>query len=215
MRVESNNICTSNNFTSRNPVIRKADDIVRRVNRVYPGISLSRLEDFNNIEHFPDLFEKFYYKLKDLRLEIDSIINETDVNKFPNVIKKAKIRNCGESAMLAGIAARTNGIDKFYKYALWSDCAGNLDHSVVLVRNGGKPYIMDAWLGFADYVPKAMERYKSEFGHHFELDGNPSERLFLKPQYSGYLKLVKSKEQEVLRKMFPDLIVGKNCKNQK
>ena len=32
-----------------------------------------------------------------------------------------------------------------------------------------KPYVIDAWFGFADYIPNAIKRYQKEYQKYFDL----------------------------------------------
>ncbi len=215
----NNNKYNSNNFTSRNATIRKADDIVRTINRKYTGFSPSMHVDYLNREQFCRLDMELNTKLATLR-DICSIGSELPwehnnqiIRILPASIKTFKIRNCGESADLACLGAKVNGINDFYKCALMSNEAGDLDHAIVVVENNGNPYIMDAWLGFADYIDKAMERYTSEYGYHFDLSKSPCEKLYA---YAGidskYSNLLKCIPQEELQEKFPELVIGNQNK---
>ena len=158
MQLDINN---SINFGSRNSIIRKADNIARYTNELYPRLSntkVSSLSHYNylyrlinyrkKINAVRDLSEKIYRCKKSNFYKCTSIIEG---------IKKYKVGNCGESAFLARIIAECNGINNT-KIAYLDYNLKDLDHYVVYVDDE-KPYIIDSWLGFADYVPKAIEKF--------------------------------------------------------
>ena len=78
------------------------------------------------------------------------------------------LSNCGESAELAFMFAKINDIKNCAIAGLYHPMGKDYDHAVLLVKDK-KPYIIDAWLGFADYVPNAIKRYQSEFKNCFDL----------------------------------------------
>ena len=57
-----------------------------------------------------------------------------------------------------------------------------LDHVVLYVENGKKSYIIDPWLGFADYLQNAIRRYKVYFGYLFPF-GKASSQQFMFEKY--------------------------------
>ena len=160
----NNNYC----FKSRNQVIRNADDLARHVNKLFPRASVTKAYCYDNYDN-----SRFSYycsntgkNLRKLRNVTDSICKSKKSNfnkcsRFIEAMKKYMSGNCGESAFLAKIAAEINGI-KNAKLAGLYGYGERLDHSVVYVADK-KPYIIDCWLGFADYVQNAKERYVTEF----------------------------------------------------
>ena len=209
-------ILATNNtdFQSRNKTIRFADDIVRRVNNCYPRVSSSRLDDFEYIK----LFRRFKCKLNErtehlLRYDISEGFDNTDnfigkILAFIKPVKKYKLGNCGESAQLSAIVAKVNGLKNCYIASLKTKEGKNLDHSVLYVEDK-KPYVIDAWLGFADYVPKAVERYKKEFKHHF--NSEVEDKLKFERLISDYTEVLNkdfSKTQiNKIRKIFPEQLI--------
>lgn len=63
---------------------------------------------------------------------------------------------------------------------------------MVYVQNGTKPYIIDSWLGFADYVPNTIKRFQKEFRNISTIE------RFLKPI-----------SQDELKKLCPELFKNK------
>lgn len=87
-----------------------------------------------------------------------------------------------------------------------------LDHSILLIKNSNKPYIIDSWLGFADYVPNVLKSYNGVYNKHFELDNiDISNSSFInideKFKNATVDKLTDS-DYEELRKCLPELYLG-------
>ena len=93
-------------------------------------------------------------------------------------VERYRLGNCGESAQLAAITAKINGIKDCHITHLYSANGEDIDHAVLYV-NDKKPYIIDAWLGFADYVPNILNRYKNEYNDNFYIE--PDEKITLSP----------------------------------
>lgn len=221
MRIESN--CT--NFTSRNKTIRFADDIARKTNRVYPRMSSTWLGQYacKHNKHFAAV-DRVNEKLEDyMRIDKDDMFEEAHsvigyVKALVKSVKKYKVGNCGESAQLAAIIAKANGIKNCSTAYLHSGTGNDLDHTVVLIKDGKKPYIIDAWLGFADYVPQAIEKYKTIYNNLFKPD-NPEviEEGFynfkFEPSNSEYEQFLTEEfsrnQRNHILKMFPEQFMKK------
>ena len=209
-----NNI-NSQNFRSRNKTIRYADDIARRVNIIYPRISSTLFEDFNNVDKFRNLMSRLFDEINIMReYKLDLVYSaKSTISKIGALIYPIRMYHCGncrESAQLAAIAAKVNGIKNCFLAGIYTSDGTSLDHGVAYVDDK-KPYIIDTWLGFADYVPNAINRYKSEYLHHF--DANPNTKMkFVKKDSSYDYFLNKELEQadlEKLRKYLPGLVIKK------
>lgn len=162
MRLDIND---SVNFYSRNSIIRKADNIARYTNELYPRVSGTKVY---SLSHYSYLYRlrNHHKKINAIRDLSEKIYNckKSNFHKCVSIIegiKKYKVGNCGESAFLARIIAECNGI-KNTKIAYLEYIIKDQDHYVVYV-NDKKPYIIDSWLGFADYVPKALKKYCGEY----------------------------------------------------
>jgi len=181
------------NFQARNPVIKKADDIARYVNKLYPRISGTKIYSLDSYS------DSIYYKGKGpvLNKYNNKIQNVRGVSKklykckksnfhkctsYAEVIKKEKAGNCGESSFLARMVAACNGI-KNTKIVYLASEGENLDHYMVYV-NDKNPYIIDSWLGFADYIPNALAKFRSEYSKFIGIDGlsTDSSLYFLESQ---------------------------------
>ena len=125
-------------FQSRNQTIRFADDIARRVNQCYPRISLTKIKSFENAKQYPSLIDNIAERLsKNVRDKKGDMYDDADsfckkIKAFIAPVKKNGLGNCGESAHLASIVAKINGI---------KDCQirityGN-NHGVLVVLSAG------------------------------------------------------------------------------
>ena len=202
------------NFQSRNSTIRFADDIARHVNKCYPRISSSLTDDFINI----NAFRKFKKRINAeteylLRADILEGFNDADnfigkILAFVKPVKKYKRGNCGECAQLSAIVAKVNGLKDCFIASLITKDGRDLDHSVLYIKRK-KPYIIDAWLGFADFVPNTLSRYKNEFGFHFNL--KKDEKLTfekLETDFTDVLNKNFSKTQiNKIKKLFPEQFI--------
>lgn len=205
------------NFSSRNKTIRFADDIVRKVNNEFPRISASRVDDFSSIKTKPYYRLNLWSRIERMRSyreymfsKCNDVVKRFDCLIFP--VKKHRLGNCSESAHLTTLVARLNGVKNCFPASLHSPEGFDFDHSVLYV-NDEKPYVMDAWLGFADYLPEARLRYQKEFRKHFEFNLSDSENIiFPKSQslYSDFLSQELSNEEMiVLKLLFPNLLIKK------
>lgn len=153
-------------FGSRNLVIRQADDMARRINQTFPMLSSTKyLNHDNYYNHFPCRSRRNNItRQKILNMRHIAGNGESLFEKYSNMIdaiKSFKVGNCGECSFLAKVFAECNELKNAYRADLY--CGNDeIDH-VVLYVNDKKPYIIDPWLGFADYVPKAFERYVGEY----------------------------------------------------
>ncbi len=214
MKISLNNI----NFRARNPEIRFADDIARRINTAYPTISPSNIKDrIGNQGEFRNLNRRMQKKIRCLRSNVREKGAEergmAAIMLLIKEIKKQKVANCGEMADLSMIAAKLNGIKDCVKASLENQDGDNLDHAVLYVQNGKKPYIIDAWLGFADYIDGAKERYAKEFRRHFDLklDENAKNLKFELNKYSKFGDIftneISKANLKSLKRKLPELII--------
>ncbi len=206
----------STKFQSRNQTIRFADDIARHVNKCYPRISATMVNEFVNINAFRNLKKRLNMEATDnLRCEISNNYDETNsfigkILAFLKPIKKYKFGNCGESAQLAAIVAKINGIKDCHIAQICNHEGKDLDHSVLFV-NDKKPYIIDCWLGFADYAPNALNKYKTLYNKIFKLKDNKlAFYTNINDEYTDFLKDDFTRSQtNKLRRIYPELYIKK------
>ena len=199
-------------FQAKNKTIRFADDIARHVNICYPRASSSRVDDFVNIQCFRKLKSKLNETTEFMREDISDAFGETEnvvgrLLSFIKPIKKYRIGNCGESAQLSSIVAKINGIKNCYIASLKTSCGKNLDHSVLFV-NDEKPYIIDSWLGFADFVQNTITRYKSEYRHHYNFEDE--DKLVFEKLENDYTEFLnqdfKKTHINKIKRIYPQLL---------
>ena len=204
---------TNYSFQARNKTIRFADDIARHVNICYPRESSSLVDDFVNIRCFRKLKERLNERTETMREDVSDAFDETDnfigkILSFIKPIRKHKIGNCGESTQLSAIIAKVNGITNCHIASLKTANGKNLDHSVLFV-NDEKPYIIDTWLGFADYIQNAILRYKSEYRHHFDFKEDEDKLVFekLNNDYTEFLNQdFKKTHINKIKRIYPQLL---------
>lgn len=209
------NSVNSFNFQSRNKTIRFADDIARRVNTCYPRVSSTIFEDFHNVGKFRNLMIELFNRINMMREYKSDLLYSAKgtLSKMCALIYPIKMFHCGncrESAQLSVIAAKANGIKDCSLASIHTMDGRSLDHGVAYV-DGKNPYIIDSWLGFADYVPNAITRYKSEYLHHFDIDRNTKIKFMKRDgSYDYFLNTELEKDDlEKLRKFLPEIILKK------
>ena len=129
-------------------------------------------------------------------------------------VKHLKIGNCGESSLLSAIIAKTNGIKNCYPATIKSPYGDSFDHAVLYVADE-KPYIIDAWLGFADYLPEAIQRYTKDFHDNFDFEKFETEKMiFCSADYLYCFNFfehnfTKSNISQIIQK-YPNFLIKKN-----
>lgn len=208
-------------FKSNRYDVRYADNLARHVNNLFPRASVTKVYCYNNYDNsrFSIYCSHTGKNLNKLRNITDSICKSKKSNfnkcsRFIAAMKKYFVGNCGESAFLAKIAAEINGI-KNAKIASLYGYGERLDHSIVYV-DGKKPYIIDCWLGFADYVQNAKERYVTEF-RQFIVDEEkypnfePRYMYFVTKKSQNAFKSMRFSDKNIkeLKEKYPEFILEK------
>ena len=199
-------------FNARNPKIRFADDLARKINQEYPRQSATKMECLKNAQNYPEAINDLRLSIRVMREDRKSNVRffastSELVERLFNTIKKHKKGNCGESAELTLISSKLNGIENCIKACIENPYGGDFDHAVVLVKDK-KPYIIDAWLGFADYVPNAIKRYQGEFRKYFEFD-QYGEKMLIKEDFHYLNEKIPPKELNKIKKNHPEVIICK------
>ena len=206
------------NFTSRNAIIRKADDIARRINTTIPRISESHIYTYKNIDKFQYLKFRLREKtrqfrnLKSSRFEYGNTTLDK-LRAFIDVVKEKRMGNCAESAQIAAIVAKLNGIDDAQIAVLRTKGGRKLDHAVLYVQNNNQPYIIDPWLGKADYAANMLETYSSQYKNAFDMGKYLKTKdmkfsLLEDDKYASFLKKeISNEDKEALLKLYPQLLV--------
>lgn len=205
-------------FTARNATIRRADDIARLAKNAFPMISSSKIDTFKNVSHFKSFLLKISIELNEERFLRSDKINScgTIVGRvfvLLESLKRKKLGNCAEHAEVALLTAKLNGIKNAYLASLITPNKKPLDHAVILVEDK-KPYVIDGWLGFADYVPEAKKRWQKEYNHMFDFKELGTEKIKIikrrETLYDSFLEADFPKyDEEVLKKIYPKLVLKK------
>ena len=207
------------NFKSRNETIRFADSIMRKVKENYPVISATRVDCFQYVHSSYNLEVRLHGRCNIMRKE--TVLNfdaaktlDEKILSLVLPIKKYHSANCGEFGLLSAIASKVNGLKNSYPVIVKTFEGKTLDHAALYVKDK-KPYIIDSWLGFADYVPNTATRYRTEFLRFFDGLWINDKVVFVKQnnQYCNYINEITSDEQiNTLKILFPELIINKPAK---
>lgn len=226
MKINNNNYTC---FTSRNSEIRFADDIARHVNKICPRMSNTLLQRLDNAPNFSFAISKIDDKITDIHYKMHDNSNifttlfsklfkpkiktKKNIENYIRLIKLHKAGNCTEAATLGALAAKANGLENV--------CIGdvvskfgfiNYNHAVVLIKNNKNSYVIDPWLGFADYLPNAVLRYKYELKTGVDFIKNKD--MFIKETKinDSALPCVLNTESKDILKACPELRIKKGSK---
>ena len=186
-------VTDSISFKSKNYKIRKADDIARAVSKRFPMVSSSKLSSLPKAELFADAMDRLHDKLVTTRINGIKALNifpldvspKDKILNFLKIMKNDKLGNCSEMTDLAMIFTYLKNIKDTCVADIKNTADEHLNHVVLYVENGKKPYVIDPWLGFADYLPNAIQRYKSEFCYIFPFEKAKSQKfMFNKYNYT-------------------------------
>ena len=208
MQIYSNNNAIS--FNARNKQIRFADDIARKVNKEFPRISPSKIEGYKLAKKHENIIETFWNDLHCMRETIKTARRSPKmlqkIELLFKSIKEYKLGNCGESADLAVIIEKMNGIKNCYHAHLENPHGGDFDHAIVLVKDK-KPYIIDSWLGFADYVDNAIKKYQTIYSKYFDFK-NYGHKMVIKVGNYTYNDAISPTELAKLKIDHPELLIS-------
>ena len=180
-------------FKSRNYEIRRADDLAREISKKFPMVSSSKLGSLPNAELFSESLKRLDNKLLKTRISAIKTLSFYNLNLSPKdkilnflkIMKKDKLGNCAEMTDLAVIFSYLKNIKDTCVADIKNTAEEHLNHVVLYVDNGKKPYIIDTWLGFADYLSNAIQKYKSEYSFLFPFEkASSQEFLFNKYKYT-------------------------------
>lgn len=209
------------NFTARNLTVQQADNIARKVNKCFHHISPTLVEDWHVVNKDKRKMRGFIKRLDDSVEEMrdykEQLFNDAEsaverMLAFMTPVKKYKFANCGDCAQIAAIVAKVNGIRNAHLAEVYTKRGKDLDHMVVYVDDE-KPYIIDAWLGIADYVPNMMQKYKSEYRKHFDLPPIRDGIKFIKTEDDCFSDAINEdlsrRQKNKLLKFYPEILIRK------
>lgn len=187
-------VTDSISFKSRNYEIRRADDIARAVSKRFPMVSSSKLSSLPKAELYEDAMNRLHDKLVQTRMNGIKALSSFNFDVHPKdkilnflkIMKNDRLGNCSEMSDLAMILTYLRRIKDTCIADIKNTADEHLNHVVLYVENGKKPYIIDPWLGFADYLSNAIQRYKSEFSYIFPFEKAKSRKfMFDKYKYTS------------------------------
>lgn len=220
-------------FTARNRELRYADKIMRNMLNNYPSVSTSKPDFYITSRKNPEFINSAMFLANGLLRYNRSLRSCAFPRYFTEIVardtKETKVANCGELAVLSRAAFLANGFDnvKIVFLKLIEDFGKigkqetDIDHCFLLVNRGNKArlnntksidkhaIIVDAWLGFVDYINSGLSRYESLFMKGLKKGRHKKQKFILKQQE---FPISKSDTCENFKKKFPELLV-ENTKN--
>ena len=191
MKIQSIN--TNNySFQAKRKEIRKADDIVRKVNQEFPAFSPTYAYEFwPHLKTIPEGYGDIRTinseeKVRKYRKEID---HNKNYDTLLETIKEQKVANCGEKSYLTVAALLANGYTDYtrrydvgIKWSATDNRTGervfenieDFDHSIILTtmtndepKSFNDIIVIDGWLNKAMSISEAHETYSSMLKEDF------------------------------------------------
>lgn len=181
-------------------------------------------KDENGAKHLISIANKIY-KLDNARNAFKAVYKQSSNNFYASadILKKTKLGNCMENAILGEAILKLNGIKnatfvhfdqryitqqgKMYDTIDHAAVAFNTDGSAVNAKNISKTIIIDPWAGFADFAQNAFQRYKTFPALANEIQPNAQISIIPSPRVS-FTKL----EEKCIKKEFPNLMLKSDGK---
>ena len=184
-------------FEGRQRLLKSADMIGRKASETYPHISGSQLDiRYRKTHHIK---KTFFYQSPELVTKIATKINKIrdKINccdyyyaALVKEIKKNKVGNCFEDAMLAELVGHINGQDNIHMGNILVKKQNvkkqiSIDHAVAFITNkkirSDKDYtfknkeavIIDPWLNIVDFAGNYFTKIKNQYRDCF--DGLPNQ----------------------------------------
>lgn len=205
------------NFQSRNPYVKKADDIARLSKHLFPAVSSSNIKRrAKGNEYFNNLIRKIGKKIgENVRCHSSQPDSLARAMLIASTIKKFKVGNCAEISRVANLICKVNNMNTL-PFQFLVERNGRLqevDHMALIFPLKQLPetptklskckdvIIIDPWLGFADFAPKMQEKYNKDYSHLLDISAN--ENLVISPQYLSHTDRLFNKDAELLKEKFP------------
>lgn len=224
-------IYPNTNLISRTNVLKETEKVCRIINSEFPAISSTKISEFHCAENNPT-FQTFANnvcrRIRELiRNPIWKGYKEGEEKDFylnlVNGIKQHKIANCADFSKLCNLICNINGIEskKAEMFLVKPDgrIGEMIDHAIHVISTSGKDIkmdklnklnnvvVIDPWLGFADYAPRAESRFKSDFHNFFKIPDGYS--IMLNP-YTTKEPKITDKVTAFFRENFPQFIIDKS-----
>ena len=208
-------------FTARNKTIRVADNIARRANFCYPRTSNTLLAGLNSAKDpkFKNLFINISAYIGAIRsLQFGNFMYANNFTKklksIVDPLISARVGNCSEIAELTTLIAKANGIKNAQMRNLITPDGQLIDHMVTYVADE-KPYIIDGWLGFADYENNAIKYYQKTCDKYFNFSQLGTNKILTKELSKNFRipdfknQKFTPKEIQILQQTYPEFIIKK------
>ena len=216
---------------SRKQIKNEAEKVCRIINSEFPVISATKISEFDNTKINP-YFQQYTTKVQK---RIDTEVRKPlwlayrgEGSELPfyqtlvEKIKDIKAANCGDLSKLCKLICNINNIPTRKAEMIFSQdgiLKGRIDHAIQILPFTDEQLkfaplsklkdvlIIDPWLGFAEFAPKAGEMFQKEYGRFFGLEeGNI---IHLDP-LNNMEPHVTKEVIEYFRRHFPQFIINKN-----
>lgn len=177
----------------RTQMKRQAEKVLRVLGGEFPVVSSSKVVEMPSLNKhwkFKILLFSISEKLKSLRSEVfKPLVKSKDLEYYEgcvNLVKEYKVANCGEMATLCKLLSNLNGIEVqpigMFLQAKRCKKKIDIDHAIYAISLDGKQIngkrnlskqtntlVIDPWLGFAEFGPKAEERFRYDYQQFFDI----------------------------------------------
>lgn len=217
-------------FEGRQSIIRKADRITRKTNSVYPHLSESKKRIFiNQVIQKNSFNQKMCNDLSKLKYKYETKLDNLrfrggyGIEQFRIIIdnlKNHRIGNCYESAILAQIIGKINGVKNIYPAQIYftknsSKVNMQFDHAVAVLTD--KPFekdykyqfknkeaiVIDPWLGITDFAGEYFNKLRTQFSKIFPIQlSDDSRKMRLIALESSNLEEFHKKRKECFKPEF-------------
>ena len=212
MKIQTIN--TNNNYTfqAKRKELRKADDIVRKVNQEFPAFSPTYAYEFwPHLKTIPEGYGdiRTINSEEKIRKYREEIKQNKKYDSLFETIKEQKVANCGEKSYLTVAALLANGYDNYtsrfdvgIKWAATDKRTGervfenieDFDHSIILTTMKDEPMerlndliVVDGWLNKAMSFSEAHGVYGSMLKEDFITETyEKSLKKFIKENTKNY-----------------------------
>ena len=179
-------------FEGRQQVLKSADMIGRKASGTYQHISGSKLGyRYHKTYHIkepsfkplPEYITKIASKINKMRDKVDSAFYY--YSALVKEIKKKKVGNCFEDAVLAELIGHVNGQDNIHMGNIYIkkqnvESEKSIDHAVAFITNkkiskdnsyklkGKEAIIIDPWLNIVDFAGNYYTKIRNQYREYFE-----------------------------------------------
>lgn len=195
MKIQPVNINNNYSFQARKKEIRKADDIVRKVNNEFPAFSTTFATGNWNVLERKDCYLPLSIR-SGIRKERDKFYAEVNKDKFAltvfDTIKETKIGNCSEKNWLTLGALAANGYYDSFRIS------AQMKWNVIDKRNGKKVFAKDEDIDH-DLILTTMNNTGDNTKDAVIVDGWLNKAMSFSEAKTTYFSMIKEKEMEEMK----------------